>query len=52
MRIYEVWGMFKIGKFGKKVVSAVIAGAVVLGTLAVYPSETAARPTTDSLSVR
>ena len=37
MWIYEVWGMFKIGKFGKKVVSAVIAGAVVLGTLAVYP---------------
>ena len=37
MRIYEVWGMFRIGKFGKKVVSAFIAGAVVLGTLAVYP---------------
>ena len=29
--------MFRIGKFGKKVVSAFIAGAVVLGTLAVYP---------------
>ena len=43
MRIYEVWGMFKIGKFGKKMVSAVIAGAVVLGTLAVYPSETKSR---------
>ena len=35
--------MFRIGKFGKKVVSAVIAGAVVLGTLAVYPSETKSR---------
>nr|MCR5489868.1 hypothetical protein [Saccharofermentans sp.] len=35
--------MFRIGKFGKKLVSAVIAGAVVLGTLAVYPSETKSR---------
>ena len=43
MRIYEVWGMFKIGKFGKKVVAAVIAYSIVFGTLVWYPTEKKSR---------